>query len=117
MNVRRRGETFSLRTRLRSMLGPVKVREIPAGLAAEILLKQGEKIDLPWAVRPQKTPWDGKTVTFADKLTYRFDGSFAGVYFWQSATLITAEPFTGIMTLRPGDKRNYAIVIGTPRAK
>ena len=114
-NLNRDGKTLSLRVRLRSMLGPVKVREIPAGLDAEILLKQGEKIDLPWAARPRKTPWDGRTVTFADKMLYRFDGGFAGVYFWQSASLITAEPFTPVMTLRPGDKREHAVVIETLR--
>ncbi|MBQ9502896.1 MAG: hypothetical protein IJU70_12115 [Lentisphaeria bacterium] len=114
-NLNRAGETLSLRARLRSMLGPVKVKEVPAGLDAEILLKQGEKIDLPWAARPRKTPWEGKAVTFADRMIYRFDGGFAGVYFWQSASLITAEPFTPVMTLRPGDKREYPVVIETLR--
>ncbi|MBR1951425.1 MAG: hypothetical protein IKA32_02545, partial [Lentisphaeria bacterium] len=94
-----------------SMLSPVRVKEIPAGLATEILMKKGEKINLPWAMRPKKTPWNGKIVTFADKMQYQFDGSFAGVYFWQSATLITAEPFTPLFELKAKSKKDFTVTV------
>ncbi len=104
-------EKFVFRARVRSMLSPVRVKEIPAGLATEILMKKGEKINLPWAMRPKKTPWNGKIVTFADKMQYQFDGSFAGVYFWQSATLITAEPFTPLFELKAKSKKDFTVTV------
>ena len=93
------------------MLDPVPVSGIPNGITKEMLLSPGEKIDLPWAAGQKPTEWKDGTVRFADGTIYETGKGFAGVYFWRSSSLITAEPITVRFELTPNMKKSFEIRI------
>ena len=104
-------ETFRIQARVKSMLDPVPVSGIPNGNTNEMLLSPGEKIELPWAARQKPTEWKDGTVRFAGGTKYETGKGIAGVYFWRSSGLITAEPITVRFDLRPKMKKSFEIRI------